>query len=150
MAASDAPTPPGNASAVVLDTNAVLDWLLFANPALNPWARAIQARQLRWLACPRMQHELLATAGKSSLAKWNPDSERMLTHWADWVEMRPDPPTPPAEPLRCTDADDQVFLDLALAEGARWLVTRDRALLKLARRAAPRGLLIVIPEQHPA
>jgi predicted nucleic acid-binding protein len=55
-------------------------------------------------------------------------------------------PPPVAEPLlRCTDPDDQVFLDLSRAHHARWLVTRDRALLTLARRAAQVGLAIVAP-----
>lgn len=56
-------------------------------------------------------------------------------------------PTLPPAPLnlRCSDADDQIFVDLALAQGARWLITHDRALLKLARRAGGRGLAIVTP-----
>jgi predicted nucleic acid-binding protein len=34
----------------------------------------------------------------------------------------------------CRDPDDQKFLEAALAAGARFLVTKDRALLELARR----------------
>jgi predicted nucleic acid-binding protein len=48
--------------------------------------------------------------------------------------------------LRCTDADDQKFIDLACAAPARWLVSRDRAVLKLRRRAATDGLVIVTPD----
>jgi predicted nucleic acid-binding protein len=52
--------------------------------------------------------------------------------------------------LHCRDPDDQMFLDLALAAGARWLVSRDRALLHLRRRAQSHGLAIVTPEQWQA
>ncbi|MBX3622048.1 MAG: PIN domain-containing protein [Rhizobacter sp.] len=48
--------------------------------------------------------------------------------------------------LRCTDPDDQKFIDLAVAN-ARWLVSRDRAVLKLARRAALFGLQVVSPDR---
>jgi predicted nucleic acid-binding protein len=47
--------------------------------------------------------------------------------------------------MRCTDPDDQVFIDLALACKARWLLSKDRALLKLARRARALGLSIQPP-----
>ena len=48
--------------------------------------------------------------------------------------------------MRCTDGDDQKFIDLALGHGARWLLSRDRAVLKLARRARPLGLSVLTPE----
>lgn len=46
-------------------------------------------------------------------------------------------PSPAASSNRllCSDPDDQVFLDLAVTRGATFLLSRDRALLKLARRA---------------
>jgi predicted nucleic acid-binding protein len=37
----------------------------------------------------------------------------------------------------CRDRDDQKFLEAALAAGAQILVTKDRALLDLARRSPP-------------
>ena len=40
---------------------------------------------------------------------------------------------PPGLP-RCSDVDDQKFLELAWHAQARWLVTKDKALLVLARR----------------
>jgi uncharacterized protein len=145
MPASEPPSPPR----VVLDTNVVLDWLLFLNPAVNPLVEAIQNGAVRWITCPRMQQELAATLTKPSLRRWNPRSERLLTSAASHAILRPEPKLPAAVALPCTDPDDQVFIDLALTEGARWLVSRDRALLKLARRAAHRGLGIVTPERWP-
>jgi hypothetical protein len=48
---------------------------------------------------------------------------------------------------RCADRDDQKFLELARDSGADWLVTADKALLKLARRDRLRGLFrILTPE----
>jgi len=49
--------------------------------------------------------------------------------------------------MRCNDPDDQKFVDLALAYGARWLLSRDRAVLKLAKRCRTLGLQVLTPEQ---
>ena len=130
--------------AVVLDTNAVLDWLLFGDAAVASLAAAVRTGRVRWLACPRMREELARAAAYPALAKWLPDSEHMLTEFDRWTAIRP-PPAPSLVNPVCTDTDDQVFIDLALAEAARWLVTRDHALLKLARKAAARGVRIVTP-----
>jgi predicted nucleic acid-binding protein len=68
--------------------------------------------------------------------------------------------TPAVAPfgMRCTDADDQKFIDLALAERAVALLSADRAVLRLARRASAWGLaitrasawLVPPPESAPA
>lgn len=48
---------------------------------------------------------------------------------------------------RCRDRDDQKFLELARDGAADWLVTGDKALLRLARRDRLRGLFrILTPE----
>jgi predicted nucleic acid-binding protein len=41
--------------------------------------------------------------------------------------------------------DDQKFIDLALLGGATWLVSRDKAVLKLARRCRAQAGLVVTP-----
>ena len=48
---------------------------------------------------------------------------------------------------RCADRDDQKFLELARNADAGWLVTADKALLKMARRDKLAGLFrIVTPD----
>jgi predicted nucleic acid-binding protein len=130
----------------VLDTNVVLDWLVFANPAVRPIAQAVESGRLRWVATPEMRAEL-AEVLRRGLPR-NPllDIERIWSLWSACAHIEDDP-TPPslAAPLRCTDPDDQKFIDFALHR-ADWLITRDRAVLKLARRALPRGLAILTPE----
>ncbi len=151
MAASQGdPAPAGAGTAIVLDTNAVLDWLLFHDPGMAAAAAAVQARQVRWCVCSRLREELAHTLNKAALLPRlrAGDSERILTTFDTWAERLPPPIT--TDPLlRCRDASDQIFIDLALACGARWLLTHDRALLRLRRRALARGLLIVRPGEWP-
>lgn len=126
----------------------MLDWLVFNDAGMAPVVAALQTRSLQWLACTAMRDELARTLGYRTLAKWQPDSERALATFDQHARLLPAPPPAPLQ-LCCSDPDDQVFLDLALAHGARWLFTHDRALLRLARRVRPLGLQIVTPRNWP-
>lgn len=147
-ASQGAAEPGPGAPAVVLDTNAVLDWLLFDDPGMRPAAEAIRTGQLHWITCPRLREELVHTLRKPALlarlSATEADSEHMLSLFDALSHAAVDPPAADA-PLHCRDATDQVFLDLALAHGAAWLLTHDRALRALRRRAAARGLAILPP-----
>ena len=59
--------------------------------------------------------------------------------------MRSRPQYPPT--LRCSDIDDQKFIDLAVAARAVALLSADRAVLRLARRASAWGLAITTVER---
>ncbi len=138
------------APAVVLDTNVVFDWLVFNNPGVTPVIDAIRSGQLRWLACPSMRGEAAWVLERGPLATRLESLEHALTCF-DALAIRVDePPRLPLPRPRCSDASDQVFIDLALHHGARWLLTRDRALLKLARRLRAHGLQVLTPEAWPA
>lgn len=130
---------------MVLDTNTVLDWLVFKDASMAPVVAALHDGTLRWLACPEMRTELVRTLAYRTLARWLPDTEYVLATFDRYADLLPAPPPAPQH-MRCSDPDDQVFLDLALANRAKWLLTHDRALLRLARRARPLGLLIVTPK----
>ena len=123
---------------VILDTNALLDWRVFKDPAATPIAEAIVSGRMRWLACPSMEQEWHQVWPRSYLKAWHPDPMLTLTVFqhAEFVEE------PPRGPFRCKDPDDQVFIDLALQVGATWLFSKDAALLKLARRAKTRGVTV--------
>lgn len=143
---------PGTAAppALVLDTNVLLDWWVFRDPRVAAVARAVERGAVRWLACARMRDEFAHQLAHKRLSRWAPDAVAALAAMDAMAEMRPPPALgrPPRHP-RCRDADDQVFVDLALDTGARWLLTHDRALLALARRTAALGLAIVQPQRWP-
>lgn len=136
---------------IVLDTNAVLDCWLFEDPAARPLREAVQAGRLRWLATADMLAELGHVLARPLDGRWEPQRERLLCSACFRAlptigSMFVGPPCA----LRCSDPDDQKFLDLALQERVRWLATRDRALLKLRRGAAAYGLTIFEPAEFQA
>jgi len=130
----------------VLDTNVVLDWLVFANPAVDPIARAVESGRLHWVATAEMRAELAEVLRRGLPRNPSMNIDRIWSAWSACAHIEDSPPPASlAAPLRCTDPDDQKFIDFALHR-ADWLLTRDRAVLRLARRALPRGLAILRPE----
>lgn len=145
-------TPPSD---VILDTNAVLDWLVFAEPATQPLGDAMRRGALRWIATPDMRAELHDVLGRllthPPLQRWQAAYAPAHAEVERWIRLV-DTPAPLSAALRlhCTDPDDQGFIDLALARRTPWLVTRDRALLRLARGARPHGVAVLTPAQWSA
>ncbi|MCZ8113328.1 MAG: putative toxin-antitoxin system toxin component, PIN family [Betaproteobacteria bacterium] len=128
----------------VIDTQVLLDWLVFADARVAHWVAAVEQDELTWIACPAIRREFDHMVGHPRFAHWQPRREHALSVFDRFARMQADPVA--GEPrLRCRDADDQVFIDLALVHRARWLLTRDKALLALARRARPLGTEILRP-----
>jgi uncharacterized protein len=139
-------TPPVGPPIAVLDTNVVLDLLLFRDPGCAGLQAALDTAGIRWLATPAMREELAHVLARGGLDGWAPDLAHIWSQWDRLCTPWPQPALVAAEPrLRCTDPDDQKFIDLALASAARWLLTRDRAVLALARRLRESGIEVVTP-----
>lgn len=133
---------------VVIDSNIVLDWLVFHDPRVAALAAALAKGSLIWLVCPRMVEELGHVWRRTALARWAPDAAVLAAALERHGHRVDDPPAEPPPPgWRSRDRDDQVFLDLARTHHAQALFSRDRALLKLARKAAAIGLQITEPER---
>lgn len=122
---------------IVLDTNVCLDLFVFRDPAVSALREALdsgavigatsQACRSEWervLAYPVLRLDDAARA--KQLAVYD-------------AAMRVFDDTHAFALPRCADPDDQKFLELAAACGARWLLSRDEALLKLARRTKREG-----------
>jgi len=140
------PTGAGGADhcvRLVLDTNVCLDVLVFNDPEIAGLSAAIAcgravaftdrtcAEELRRVLAYPLGRFTLDAAGREHA--W----VRYLALARPWSEPAPSPAR--ARLPRCTDPDDQRFLELSLACGADALVTRDRALLRLGspRHALP-------------
>jgi predicted nucleic acid-binding protein len=133
-----------NAAEIVLDTNVLLDWLVFRNPVSTALQAELDAGRLRWTVTAPMLQELGYVLTPALLARWQVEAEapwQTVRRYANEVEAPA--PLGPDRRLRCSDRDDQIFIDLALTRRCRWLLTRDRALLKLARRALLQGVAVL-------
>jgi predicted nucleic acid-binding protein len=136
---------------IILDTNVVLDWLVFEHASGLAIGRAIATGELRWIVSPALQEELVDVLGRllylPTLLRWSARHAPAMAGLHAWAQPVAAPgPLPFHERLRCTDPDDQCFIDLAIARRTPWLVTRDHALRRLARRARPFGVAVGTPE----
>lgn len=131
------------ATAIVIDTNIALDLLVFDDPCWAALRSALAAGELRWIATPPMRAELARVLGYPLIARRllrdGRRPEAVLAAF-DAGSRTIDSP-PPRAPFVCKDADDQMFIDLAVARRAR-LLSKDRAVLSMRKRLATLGVAV--------
>jgi len=134
---------PAPASPVVLDTNVLLDLFVFHDPRWAPLVAALENRSVRAVTRADCRAEYLAVLHYPHLPLDDDSRAAAAARFDALIETV----APTSRALRlpvCTDRDDQKFLELARDAGASTLVTKDKALLKLARRAARDGLFAIV------
>ena len=138
---------------LVLDTNTVLALWMFRDPKLDGlrawietgkcwlYSREDALEELRRVLAYRqfglddVSQQAIIAGHRLLLTPWDPPGGRSTA-------------VAPALLPRCRDADDQKFLEIAIQSGATHLLTRDKALLKLARHRTIRDrLTILTPER---
>jgi uncharacterized protein len=132
---------------VVLDTNVVLDLWLFGDVRSAPLREALDAGALTVLVTAPMLAELADVLQRPFAQGWPVPPSQALADLQTRARLVGLPAAVGPPPPRCTDPDDQKFIDLAWHWPAAWLVSRDRAVLRLAKPARARGLRIVTPER---
>ena len=139
------PTAQGGAQApvarpLVLDTNIVLDLLVFADPDTALLRQLLQAGALGWIATAPMRSELERVLAYDHIAPrvafYGLSSPGVLAAFDAQARCVPVAARVPA--VVCKDADDQPFLDLAAAHGAV-LLSKDKAVLALRKRLRSHG-----------
>ena len=58
---------------VVLDTQVVMDWLVFRDPSTAALVSGLESGSLRWLTSQAMQDELEHVLDRGVAAAWKPD-----------------------------------------------------------------------------
>ncbi|HHY6927322.1 putative toxin-antitoxin system toxin component, PIN family [Burkholderia ambifaria] len=129
---------PHAAHRVVLDSNVWIDILVFDDPATRPIRAALERGTLAAVIDGRCLNELELVLDYPQFRERAIDKAEALATVARLTSrVEPPPVDADAPPLpKCKDRDDQKFLELARAAQADWLVSKDRALLKLAKRTA--------------
>lgn len=139
-------TPDSQSPAtIVLDTNVLLDLLLFDDPRAHALRSALLVGRLQAVATAPMLDELADVLQRPFAAGWPTEAAEVLALARGLCRLvEPATDAAPRAPV-CSDPDDQKFIDLAWGLPAAWLISRDRALLRLARPARQRGLRIGTP-----
>ncbi len=127
---------------VVIDTNIVLDLWVYQDPATPPLLQALQAGQLKWIATPPMREELLRVLDYPHIANRRAQeglsAQDVWTKFDDLVHLQE---VAAKASYICKDADDQKFIDLAVAHQAV-LLSKDKQVLRLTNRLARLGVLV--------
>ena len=118
---------------VVFDTNVVLSALVFGGEVSAQVRAAWHSRSCTPLVCSATAKELMRAMAYPKFKLDAAAREELLADYLPFADVVRIPDPPPKTPP-CRDADDQVFLQLALAGRASALVTGDKDLLVLAGR----------------
>jgi uncharacterized protein len=130
---------------LVLDTNVVLDWVAFRDPRVQPIVVAIERGALRAATSGACLQELRRALGYAQVKLDAAAQALAFERYAAHARVFEIPAAAEAMDLPlCEDPDDQKFLELAWHARASHLVTRDKALLMLARRVAQSGRFAVL------
>ncbi len=121
---------------VVLDTNVVLDLLHFHDPGVAAIDAAIRSGRVQVMTDTACLEELRRVLEYPEFGLDEAKRSAVQAGYAAWAHVADSCDARPVSSPRCSDADDQKFIDLALRCRARFLISKDKAVLRLARRFA--------------
>jgi len=127
-------------AAIVLDTNIVLDVWVFNDAAAEPVRQALGNQTLDWIATHAMRDELARVLAYPKIAArlvfYKLAAQDVLGKFdlhARLVDVAP------KAGLTCRDADDQMFIDLAVKHQCL-LLSKDRDVLAMRKRLMAQGI----------
>jgi putative PIN family toxin of toxin-antitoxin system len=135
---------------LVLDTNIVLDCLVFRDSAMRELTEAIETGRVQALVHECTIDELERVLGYPQCGLTITEQRQVLDRYLAAATLTPMPNgfsrdtllLPPGFP-RCRDRDDEAFLALAYHARADGLVTKDKVVLKLRRKVRKYGVAIL-------
>jgi putative PIN family toxin of toxin-antitoxin system len=137
---------PASAQPIVIDTNVCLDLFVFHDPRWAPLLAALERGDVRAVTRADCRDEYRIVLHYPHLPL-DEDSRLAAAARFDALIALVAPDSKPIRLPVCSDRDDQKFLELARDAGAAILITKDKALLKLARKTLQGGLFrIMLPE----
>jgi len=133
---------------LVLDTNICLDLFVFRDPRWQSLMQALQAGQVQAFTREDCRAEWQAVLDYPHLAPYVHDKPAICAEFDRYLHCLPLATVNTFGLPLCTDRDDQKFLELALQCGADILLSKDKAVLKLARKTVRQGLFRILAPQH--
>lgn len=138
------PVPPKR---IVIDTNVCLDLFVFQDPRWSALLEAIESGKVEAITRADCRAEYLVVLHYKHLPLDDDTRPESAARFDRLIKVVAPPESGVRLPV-CTDRDDQKFLELARDAQADVLITKDKALLKLAKRLAKAGMFKVMqPEK---
>lgn len=142
-----APTSPQR---WILDTNVVIDWLMFDHPFMDPLRERVADGRVIVLTHPPAIDEFERVLGYRQLKLTRERQTELFSRYLASTQLLSLPVGASLKNLmmpggfpRCRDRDDEHFVALAYHQRADALISRDNAVLGLAKRAEKFGVTIM-------
>ena len=126
---------------IILDTNILLDIFVFEDVRADRLRNAVLNRQIKTYSNQTSVEELRDVISRPLFALEEGRQAEIMGQWQSLSQSIEDLKLE-AAPWKCQDPDDQVFLDLAFTVRPSILISKDKAVLKLATRALKEGVWI--------
>ncbi|MEJ7805689.1 MAG: putative toxin-antitoxin system toxin component, PIN family [Telluria sp.] len=137
---------PAPATRIVLDTNVCLDLFVFNDPRWDALLAALESGAVEAVTRADCRDEYLVVLHYKHLPLDETSRAQAAARFDRLIKVVAPEPKLVRLPV-CTDKDDQKFLEVTRDASAEILITKDKALLKLARKTAQAGMFrIMVPE----
>ena len=148
----EAPSPEGGGSdtqrattrgtSIVLDTNIVLDLFVFNDAASAPLKAALETGEMNWLATQPMRDELARVLAYPQIIPrlnfYRLTAQDVLAAFDQHARITE---VAAKASVTCSDADDQKFINLAVAHQAL-LLSKDQHVLSMRKRLLAQGIRV--------
>ena len=128
----------------VLDTNIVLDLLLFKDSKVQPLLDAIATDNILPIGHLDTFFEFADVVTRPMFQLSDSQIDQLLH---EWVKLHAVFREPLSTVFFCRDKDDNKFFNLSRATGAEYLISKDKKVLKARGKAKRFGCQVVKPEQ---
>jgi putative PIN family toxin of toxin-antitoxin system len=126
---------------LILDTNILLDIFVFDDQRANPLRAALSNQEIDALVTEDTLDEFIDVISRSQFGLDKQKQAEILLQWQSWSRLVKQSDLQVA-PWKCKDRDDQVFINLAFSFKPSTLISKDKLVLKLAKRAIKEEVII--------
>ncbi len=126
---------------LVLDTNVILDLLVFKDSSTEPIRLLLDANQVDAVRSEASMLELVDVVQRPSFKLSEEQQQAILKNWESSSRLLENAAIEPA-PFTCRDTDDQVFINMAYSIRPALLLSKDLRVLELRRTAMRYGIEI--------
>ena len=122
---------------VILDTNILLDLFYFEDESVAYLRKCIKNQEIQAFTCTSIWEEFEEVLARKPFSQTQEHILYLRQEYQAWFTWK----TPEKMGhLKCSDPDDQVFIDLAMELAPILIITKDNDLLKMKKRLETVGV----------